>query len=77
MRMFTYCPQMSGAAAAVAPSSGPIPRPPQLKGLHYALVKKNLFVAIGASIVLTAVWKVAYNDPKKRDYAEFYKCVAN
>lgn len=61
------------AGDAVAASSGSIPRPPVLKGLHNAAVKKNLWIAIGASIVFTIAYKLAINDPKVRDYAEFYK----
>lgn len=62
-------------AAETAPSTGagPIQRPAVLKGLHHATVKRNLFVAIGLSIVATAAYKVLFNDQKKRDYAEFYK----
>lgn len=66
---------MAGEAAAVAPSSGPIQRPAVLKGLHYATVKRNLFAAIGSCIVVTIAYKILVNDPKKRDYAEFYKSV--
>lgn len=68
---------MAGEAAAVAPSSGPIPRPAVLKGLHYATVKRNLFASIGLCLVASAIYKVVVNDPKKRDYAEFYKWVPN
>lgn len=53
--------------------SGAIPRPPQLKGLHHAVVKKNIYVALGLSVAVGVLYKFAICDPKKRDYAEFYK----
>lgn len=46
---------------------------PQLKGLHHATVKTNIAVAIGLSIVSAIAYKFLICDPKKRDYAEFYK----
>lgn len=61
------------AGDAVAASSGSIPRPAVLKGLHHATVKKNLWIAIGSSIIATIAYKLAVTDPKVRDYAEFYK----
>lgn len=61
------------AAEAVAASSGPIPRPAILKGLHHATVKRNLVVAIASSIAVAIAYKFIINDPKKVRYAEFYK----
>lgn len=61
---------MAGGAAAA--DVGRIPKP-ILRGLHNATIKRNLIVAgVLMTVVVTAV-KVFHNDPKKRDYAEFYK----
>lgn len=65
--------QMAGEAAAVAPSSGPIPRPALLKGLHNATVKKNLVISIGLCIAASILFKVTVSDPRKKAYADFYK----
>lgn len=46
---------------------------PQLKGAHLAAMKKNLYVAIGLSILSGIAYKLAIADPRKRAYAEFYK----
>lgn len=50
-----------------------LPRPPVLKGLHNAYAKKHLYIGIGLSIVGMFAYKFLVTDPKKRDYAEFYK----
>lgn len=61
---------MAGAAVA---ESGKIPRPQVLRGLHHATIKKNLVVA-GVLVFATALLvKFGRNDPRKRDYAEFYR----
>lgn len=46
---------------------------PVLRGLHNATIKRNL--AVSAVLMTIAVVAVKYirNEPKKRDYAEFYK----
>jgi cytochrome c oxidase subunit 6c len=60
-------------AGAVAEAVGNIPRPAQMKGLHNATIRKNLIVA-GVLVTAVAVaFKYIRNEPKKRDYAEFYK----
>lgn len=64
---------MAGEAAAVAPSSGPIPRPALLKGIHHATVKRNLVAAIVSCIVASVAFKFTVSDPRKAAYAEFYK----
>jgi cytochrome c oxidase subunit 6c len=53
---------------------------PLMRGLHNATIKRNLIVAGGLCLVicttmklLLEVMKLVYNDPKKADYAEFYK----
>lgn len=56
----------------MAGDSGSVGRP-QLKGLHHAIVKNNIAVAIGLSIAAAVAYKFLINDKKKRDYAEFYK----
>ena len=53
-------------------ASGGLARP-VLKGLHHATVKKNLSIAIGLSIVAAVAYKFVINDPRKKNYAEFYK----
>lgn len=65
--------QMAGEAAAVAPSSGPIPRPALLKGLHNATVKRNLVASIVLCIAASVVFKFTVADPRKQAYADFYK----
>lgn len=70
-RYVTYNPlyiQMAGGAAAVSTPGRPV-----LKGLHNATIRKNLIVAIGLSFAAMFAYKFIVNDPKKRDYAEFYK----
>lgn len=49
-----------------------IPKP-VLRGLHNASIKRNLIVA-GVLVVISGVAvKFLRNDPRKNDYAEFYK----
>lgn len=46
---------------------------PVLRGLHNASIKRNLIVS-GVLVVISAVAvKYLRNDPRKNDYAEFYK----
>lgn len=53
-------------------ATGSIPKP-VLRGLHHASIKRNLMVA-GVLVVITGIAvKVLRNDPRKQDYAEFYK----
>ncbi len=59
---------MAGGAAAVSTPGRPV-----LKGLHNATIKRNLTVAIVLSFAGMFAYKFLVNDPKKRDYAEFYK----
>lgn len=67
---FSLSIDMAGGAVA---ESGRIPRPAQLRGLHNATIKKNLIVS-GILVAAVAVLvKFGRNDPRKRDYAEFYK----
>lgn len=64
---FNLTADMAGGAA-VSTSGRPV-----LKGLHNATIKKNLIIAIGLSFAGMFAYKFIVNDPKKRDYAEFYK----
>lgn len=59
---------MAGGAAAVSTPGRPV-----LKGLHNATIRRNLTVAIALSFGGMFAYKFLVNDPKKRDYAEFYK----
>lgn len=60
------------AGEAVAQSSGSIPKP-VLRGLHNATIGRNL--AIAGVLMTVAFFSIKFlrNDPRKRDYAEFYK----
>lgn len=58
--------------AEVAADAGRLPKP-QLRGLHQATIKKNLVVASVLCVISVVAMKYLHNDPKKRDYAEFYK----
>lgn len=49
------------------------PGRPQLKGLHNATIRRNLTVSIALAFGCMFAYKFLVNDPKKRDYAEFYK----
>lgn len=60
------------AGDAVAADAGRIPKP-ILRGLHNATIKRNLIVAGVLVTIVTVAVKVFRNDPKVRDYAEFYK----
>lgn len=57
------------AGDAVAGSSAR----PILRGLHNATIKRNLIVAGVLMAVAGLSIKFLRNDPRKRDYAEFYK----
>lgn len=46
---------------------------PVLRGLHNATIKRNLIVAGVLMVIAGVSIKVFRNDPRKRDYAEFYK----
>ncbi|XP_070505454.1 cytochrome c oxidase subunit 6C-like [Chironomus tepperi] len=46
---------------------------PQLRGLLQNQIKKNLIISGVLVTALVVAVKVLRNDPKKRDYAEFYK----
>lgn len=59
------------AGDAVAAAQG-IPKP-VLRGLHNATIRKNLIVAGVLMFVVTVGIKFLVNEPKKQDYAEFYK----
>ena len=56
---------------AAATSSG-LPKP-SLRGFHNATIRRNLIVAGVLVVAAGVVVKVFRNDPKKNDYAEFYK----
>uniref|UniRef100_A0A182PJR2 Uncharacterized protein n=1 Tax=Anopheles epiroticus TaxID=199890 RepID=A0A182PJR2_9DIPT len=49
-----------------------IPKP-VLRGLHNATIKRNLIVSGVLCTIAVVALKVLHNDPKKQDYAEFYK----
>ncbi|XP_050081104.1 cytochrome c oxidase subunit 6C-like [Anopheles maculipalpis] len=49
-----------------------IPKPP-MRRLHNAVIKRNLITAIALVTVAVVAIKKLRNDPRKRDYAEFYK----
>lgn len=49
-----------------------IPKP-VLRGLHNATIKRNLIVSGVLCTIAVVAMKVMHNDPKVRDYAEFYK----
>ncbi|XP_035795794.1 cytochrome c oxidase subunit 6C-like [Anopheles albimanus] len=46
---------------------------PVLRGLHNATIKRNLIVSSVLCTIAVVAMKVLHNDPKVRDYAEFYK----
>lgn len=60
------------AGGAVAETIGSIPKP-VLRGLHNATIKRNLIIAGVLMTVVTVAVKVFHNNPKKQDYADFYK----
>jgi hypothetical protein len=49
-----------------------IPKP-QLRGLLASQIRNNLIVSGILCTVFVVATKVLRNDPRKRDYAEFYK----
>ncbi|XP_058819249.1 cytochrome c oxidase subunit 6C [Topomyia yanbarensis] len=49
-----------------------IPKP-VLRGLHNASIKRNLIVAGVLCTISVIATKVLYVDPKKQQYADFYK----
>lgn len=56
---------MSGAVANL--------KKPQLRGLLHSQIKRTLIIAIGLSIVAGVAQKFLVSEPRKRQYAEFYK----
>lgn len=46
---------------------------PALRNLHQAQIKKNLAVATVLVTISCVAMKFLWNEPRKRDYAEFYK----
>lgn len=46
---------------------------PQLRGLLTSQIKKHLIISGVLCFAFVAATKVFRNDPRKRDYAEFYK----
>lgn len=59
-------------AGEVSADAGRIPKP-ALRGLHQATIKKNLAVSAVLVTLSVIIMKFGHNDPRKRDYAEFYK----
>ncbi|CRK89743.1 CLUMA_CG003370, isoform A [Clunio marinus] len=59
-------------AGEVTAEAGRIPKP-ILRGLHNAQIKRNLVIAGVLVTVVTVAVKYLRNEPRKRDYAEFYK----
>ncbi|GAB0096808.1 Cytochrome c oxidase subunit 6C [Sergentomyia squamirostris] len=60
-------------ARAVAQEVAARPNKPQLRGLHQATIKKNIAVGLVLSVISAVALKLAYNDPRKANYANFYK----
>lgn len=48
---------------------------PMLRGLHQATIKRNLAVSAVLVSISVVLLKFGRNEPRKRDYAEFYKWV--
>lgn len=71
--MLVFLETKMGETAA-ATSSG-LPKP-SLRGFHNATIRRNLMVAGGLIVVAGIAVKFLRNDPKKNDYAEFYKYVS-
>lgn len=65
---------MSKSGAVVQSSSG---FRPVLKGRHAVFMKKHLAIAIVYALTCVAAVKFTVNEPRKRAYAEYYKCVTN
>lgn len=61
--------EMAGGASAVA---GSIPKP-VMRGLHQAQTKKHLVIAGVLTLVSVLAVKFIRNEPRKNDYAEFYR----
>jgi cytochrome c oxidase subunit 6c len=53
-------------------ATGSIPKP-VLRGLHNATIKRNLIVAGVLVTIVTVAFKFLRNEPRKQDYANFYK----
>ncbi|XP_063701296.1 cytochrome c oxidase subunit 6C-like [Culicoides brevitarsis] len=51
---------------------GRIPKP-KLRGLHVEFIKKSLGITTLVCTALGLALKFGHNEPRKRDYAEFYK----
>ena len=65
------CDPVSGPGPS-KPDAGSFKRP-IMRGLHIQQIKRNVIVAIILSTVAVASLKLLRNEPRKRDYAEFYK----
>lgn len=69
---FSNCFSKSTMGGEVA--TGGFPKP-LLRGLHNASIRRNLIVSGILVTIVTIAVKFARNDPRKADYAEFYKWV--
>lgn len=49
-----------------------IPKP-NLRGLHQATIKRNITLAVLLAATAVTALKIFRNEPRKRDYIEFYK----
>uniref|UniRef100_A0A336KK21 CSON012616 protein n=1 Tax=Culicoides sonorensis TaxID=179676 RepID=A0A336KK21_CULSO len=59
-------------AGEVSAEAGRLPKP-QLRGLHQATIKTSLASAAVLVTITALALKFGRNEPRKRDYAEFYK----
>lgn len=64
---------MSKSGAVVQSSSSG--SRPVLKGHHAVFMKKHLAIGIIYALTCVVVVKYTVNEPRKRAYAEYYKCV--
>lgn len=48
---------------------------PQLRGLHHALVKRNIFISLGLVGIVIVAMEFGFKQPRKAVVAEFYKYV--
>ena len=46
---------------------------PQLKGLLQKRIKSALIGAVTATALTGVLWKLLVSDPRKKQYADFYK----
>lgn len=65
------CDPASGAAKSGG-GTGSFKRP-IMRGLHMQQIKRNVTIAIVLGAVAVTSLKFLRNEPRKRDYAEFYK----